>query len=51
MTEREHGADFIEALARGLDVLRHFSPDKQVMSLSEVAKASSLATSLPDGSF
>lgn len=43
MAERGHGADFIEALARGLDVLRHFSPDRPVMSLSEVAKASDLA--------
>jgi IclR family transcriptional regulator, pca regulon regulatory protein len=43
MAERGRGTDFIEALARGLDVLRHFSPDRPVMSLSEVAKASDLA--------
>ena len=43
MPERGQGADFIEALARGLDVLRHFSPEHPVMSLSEVAKASELA--------
>lgn len=43
MAERGQGADFIEALARGLDVLRHFSPEHPEMSLSEVATASSLA--------
>lgn len=43
MPERGSGPDFIEALARGLDVLRHFSPERPVMSLSETAKASNLA--------
>ena len=43
MAERGQGADFIEALARGLDVLRHFSAEQPMMSLSEVAKASNLA--------
>ncbi|MER2135745.1 MAG: IclR family transcriptional regulator C-terminal domain-containing protein [Arthrobacter sp.] len=39
----ERGPDFIEALARGLEVIRHFGPDGTEMSLSEVAAASSLA--------
>lgn len=39
----ERGQDFIEALARGLEVIRHFGPDGADMSLSEVAAASSLA--------
>lgn len=43
MAERGSGPDFIEALARGLDVLRHFSPERPVMTLSETAKASHLA--------
>ncbi|ANZ41956.1 IclR family transcriptional regulator [Lentzea guizhouensis] len=37
------GPDFIEALARGLDVIRSFQPLKPVMTLSEVAAAASLA--------
>jgi IclR family pca regulon transcriptional regulator len=43
MAERGQGPDFIEALARGLDVLRHFSAQHPVMSLSEVARVSGLA--------
>lgn len=39
----ERGPDFIEALARGLDVIRHFGPDGAEMSLSDVAAATSLA--------
>lgn len=39
----DRGPDFIEALARGLEVIRHFGPDGAEMSLSEVAAASSLA--------
>lgn len=40
---RETGPDFIEALARGLDVLRCFRPGQPVMTLSEVATATGLA--------
>ncbi|MFE2317238.1 IclR family transcriptional regulator C-terminal domain-containing protein [Streptomyces sp. NPDC059441] len=37
------GPDFIEALARGLDVIVAFAPQRPVMSLSEVAAATGLA--------
>lgn len=37
------GPDFIEALARGLDVIRAFQPRRPVMPLSEVAAATGLA--------
>ncbi|MFS8097270.1 helix-turn-helix domain-containing protein [Lentzea alba] len=37
------GPDFIEALARGLDVIRAFQPRRPVMALSEVATATGLA--------
>ncbi|AEA28619.1 IclR family transcriptional regulator C-terminal domain-containing protein [Pseudonocardia benzenivorans] len=37
------GPDFIEALARGLDVIRAFPPGRPVMSLSDVATATGLA--------
>lgn len=40
---REAGPDFIEALARGLDVLRCFQPGQPVMTLSEIAAATGLA--------
>lgn len=43
MTERGTGPDFIEALARGLHVLRSFSSTYPVMKLSDVAKAADLA--------
>ncbi len=39
----ETGPDFIEALARGLDVIRAFGPDRTTMTLSEVAVATGLA--------
>src|SRR5690242_13193671 len=39
----ETGPDFIEALARGLDVIRAFEPNRPTMTLSEVATASGLA--------
>jgi IclR family pca regulon transcriptional regulator len=39
----ETGPDFIEALARGLDVIRVFGPNRPVMTLSEVAAATELA--------
>ncbi|QNP75564.1 helix-turn-helix domain-containing protein [Streptomyces roseirectus] len=37
------GPDFIEALARGLEVITAFAPQRPVMSLSEVATATGLA--------
>ncbi|MGH3416275.1 MAG: IclR family transcriptional regulator domain-containing protein [Actinocrinis sp.] len=37
------GPDFIEALARGLDVITAFRPGRPVMTLSEVAGAAGLA--------
>src|SRR5437879_3515452 len=37
------GPDFIEALARGLDVIRAFEPNRPTMSLSEVASTAGLA--------
>jgi IclR family pca regulon transcriptional regulator len=39
----ETGPDFIEALARGLDVIRAFEPNRPTMTLSEVAAATGLA--------
>lgn len=39
----ETGPDFIEALARGLEVIRAFQPNKPVMTLSEMATATGLA--------
>ncbi|MDG4829065.1 IclR family transcriptional regulator C-terminal domain-containing protein [Solwaraspora sp. WMMD1047] len=39
----ETGPDFIEALARGLDVLRCFQPRQPQLTLSEVAAATGLA--------
>ncbi|MGU3432575.1 IclR family transcriptional regulator domain-containing protein [Actinomycetes bacterium M1A6_2h] len=43
MAPRGQGPDFIEALARGLDVLRAFAPERPAMSLSDVASAVDLA--------
>src|SRR6185437_824213 len=43
MARRETGPDFIEALARGLDVIRAFGPRQPVMSLAAVATATELA--------
>ncbi|WP_159709020.1 IclR family transcriptional regulator C-terminal domain-containing protein [Arthrobacter sp. 18067] len=43
MAENGHGPDFIEAISRGLEVLRSFSPAQPQMSLSEVAQATNLA--------
>src|SRR6516162_9590400 len=37
------GPDFIEALARGLNVIRAFGPNRSTMTLSEVAAATGLA--------
>jgi IclR family transcriptional regulator, pca regulon regulatory protein len=43
MARRDGNPDFIEALARGLDVLRAFQPRQPVMSLTSVAAAAGLA--------
>src|SRR5215210_5652359 len=43
MAGRGEGPDFVEALARGLDVLTCFDADHRSMSLSEVATAAGLA--------
>src|SRR3712207_9530487 len=43
MAGRGMGPDFVEALARGLDVLACFDADHRSMSLTEVATAARLA--------
>ena len=43
MAGRGNGPDFVEALARGLDILAAFSAEHRSMSLSEVAAAAGLA--------
>ncbi|SDR24286.1 IclR family transcriptional regulator domain-containing protein [Thermostaphylospora chromogena] len=43
MARGDTGPDFIEALARGLDVIKAFEPNRPVMSLTEVAAATGLA--------
>ncbi|GLW09294.1 IclR family transcriptional regulator [Microtetraspora sp. NBRC 13810] len=43
MARTQTGPDFIEALARGLDVIKAFRPGRPVMSLTEVAAAADLA--------
>ena len=43
VARRDTGPDFIEALARGLDVIRAFRPGQPVMSLTAVATAAGLA--------
>jgi IclR family transcriptional regulator, pca regulon regulatory protein len=43
MAGRGAGPDFVEALARGLDVLACFDADHRTMSLTEVAAAAGLA--------
>jgi len=43
MVRRDTSPDFIEALARGLDVIRAFQPHQPVMSLTAVAGAAGLA--------
>ncbi|MGY1637623.1 IclR family transcriptional regulator C-terminal domain-containing protein [Geodermatophilus sp. SYSU D00742] len=43
MAGRGTGPDFVEALARGLDVIAAFGPDRPAMSLTEVAAAAGLA--------
>ena len=42
MARRDAGPDFIEALARGLDVIRAFQPNQPAMSLAAVADAARL---------
>jgi IclR family pca regulon transcriptional regulator len=42
VARRDDSPDFIEAIARGLDVIRVFRPGQQVMSLAAVAAASEL---------
>ena len=42
MARRDNSPDFIEAIARGLDVIRAFGPGQPVMSLAGVAGASGL---------
>jgi len=43
MARQDTSPDFIEALARGLDVIRAFQPRQPVMSLAAVAAAAGLA--------
>ena len=43
MARAEAGPDFIEALARGLDVIKAFRPGRPTMTLSEVAAQTGLA--------
>jgi IclR family transcriptional regulator, pca regulon regulatory protein len=43
MARQDTSPDFIEALARGLDVIRAFQPRKPVMSLAAIAAAAGLA--------
>jgi IclR family transcriptional regulator, pca regulon regulatory protein len=43
MARRDASPDFIESLARGLDVIRVFGPGQPVMSLAAVAGAAGLA--------
>ena len=43
MARRGQGPDFVEALARGLDVIAAFGAERPQMSLSEVAQATDLA--------
>jgi IclR family transcriptional regulator, pca regulon regulatory protein len=42
VARRESGPDFVEAIARGLDVIRAFGPRQPVMSLAAVAAAAGL---------
>jgi IclR family transcriptional regulator, pca regulon regulatory protein len=42
VARRDSSPDFIEAIARGLDVIRAFGPGQPVMSLAAVAKAGDL---------
>ncbi len=43
MAQREGSPDFIEALARGLDVIKAFQPGRPTMTLTQVATGTGLA--------
>src|ERR1700755_1854071 len=43
MAGRGQGSEFVEALARGLDILSCFSAERPTLTLSEVAAATGLA--------
>ena len=43
MARRDENRAFVEAIARGLDVLRAFNPGCPTMTLTEVADAAELA--------
>jgi IclR family pca regulon transcriptional regulator len=43
MPRRDTDPDFVESIARGFDVVKAFDPHRPVMTLSEVATATSLA--------
>src|ERR1700679_3545306 len=47
VSRRDDSPDFIEAIARGLDVIRAFGPGRPVMSLANVANASHLPRPTP----
>ncbi len=49
MAGRGEGPDFVESLARGLDVLQCFSAERPRMSLSEVAEVCGPGTGRPRG--
>ena len=42
MARRDSSPDFVEAIARGLDVIRAFGPRQPVMTLAAVAAAARL---------
>lgn len=43
MARRSDAPDFVEAIARGIDVITAFAPERPAMTLSEVAAATGLA--------
>jgi IclR family transcriptional regulator, pca regulon regulatory protein len=47
MAGRGHGPDFVEALARGLDILTAFGVEHRSMSLTEVAVAAGTGRATP----
>lgn len=40
---KTHSTDFVESLARGIDVIKAFTPNKMELTVSDVAKTTSLA--------